>query len=426
MPVAPGPVDAGGAGNEELGVAPNMLLSGGLDRLTAARVIASVYFVCGGAVAAIVAFVPQPPGSNLPAMIGVCMCGVVLGPIIWFLPWGRWPLRASLVLAVLAIGFVSGFDAASATDGFRYGLFDVVVFSWVGLSQARGTSIALTPVLVGGYLGPLLAAGHGWDTATSSVLYAIPSCVVTGESVAWVADRLRWTHSELVSTSAALVRSERLSAVGEMATVIGHELRNPLGAITNAHYLMRQSVGQNPVADRYLSLAEREVTRAVHLAEDLSTFARGSPPSMTSVDLRAVVDEALLTSPTPPGVEVSIDVAPLRLTADRAQLVQIICNLVENAYQAMPNGGTLHISASGSEGTAVITVRDSGQGLDSSTAGRAFEPFVTTKADGSGLGLAIVRRLVDAHGGEVSLRGEDVGALATVRLPMADETVSAR
>ncbi len=256
------------------GVTTDALHVEGLDRVVAARVMGVVYVVCGGAVAVIAAAVPQPAGSNLAAMEGICISGVVLGPLVWMLPWERWPRVATLALAVVALGFISGFDAASAADGFRYGLFDVVVFAWVGLSQARGTSVALVPFLVAGYVGPLVAAGHGWDSATASVFYAVPSCIVTGEAVAWMADRLRRTQGELVSAQEALVQGERLSAVGEMATVIGHELRNPLGAVTNAHYLIRSSLGDPEQVEQYLDVAEREVTRAVRLAEDLALYMR--------------------------------------------------------------------------------------------------------------------------------------------------------
>ena len=122
-----------------------------------------------------------------------------------------------------------------------------------------------------------------------------------------------------------------------------------------------------------------------------------------------------------------MNVPPLVFQADSDQITQVLANLIVNGFQAMPDGGALHIDASARNGHIVLNIADSGNGIDVASEDRLFDPFFTTKASGTGLGLAIVSRIVDAHGGDVSLRnGATGGAVVTVRLPIesAPELVS--
>jgi two-component system, NtrC family, sensor histidine kinase HydH len=220
----------------------------------------------------------------------------------------------------------------------------------------------------------------------------------------------------------ALVRSERLSAAGEMASVVGHELRNPLTAVTNSHYLLRQSLG-DPAPDpieKHLAMAERETAKAATLAEYLTAFVRPRLPVFEPVRLDEVVHEVLEATPPPTGVGVSVDAHSDVIEADRLQITEVLVNLVTNAYQAMPEGGAVIVSARTTDGSASLVVADSGPGVGPDAAARLFEPFFTTRANGTGLGLAIVRRLVESHGGDVSLEpGEPGGARFTVRVPVS-------
>jgi signal transduction histidine kinase len=218
--------------------------------------------------------------------------------------------------------------------------------------------------------------------------------------------------AELDASHSALRRSERLSALGE--------LRNPLAAVINAHFMVRHTLGDTitPDIDRLLDMAERQTTRAATLADNLTAFVRQREPNPVPIDLGLVVNEVLESTPVPSGVEVTVDIPPLDLRADSDQVTQVVANLIENGFQAMPDGGTLRIGASTSNGHVVLDVADSGGGVDAAALDRAFDPFFTTKASGTGLGLAIVSRIVEAHGGDVSLRnGSSGGAVVTVRLP---------
>jgi signal transduction histidine kinase len=225
---------------------------------------------------------------------------------------------------------------------------------------------------------------------------------------------------ELQDTQDALVRSERLTAVGEMASVIGHELRNPLAAVTNSLFIVRNDLGQDvsPMTEKYLSVAERETSKAATLADDLTAFVRPREMKTSEMQLSDLLQEVLTATPHPDNVNVIVEVGSVDLVGDRDQLAEVLTNLVTNAYQAMPDGGTLRLSGSSQDGRVTIVVADSGDGVDHKAMGHVFEPFFTTKNTGTGLGLAIVQRLVQAHHGEITLDNVPGGGVrATVTLP---------
>ncbi|HZU78854.1 MAG TPA: PAS domain S-box protein, partial [Acidimicrobiales bacterium] len=162
-----------------------------------------------------------------------------------------------------------------------------------------------------------------------------------------VTDR-KEAEAELRDAHAALVQSERLAAVGEMASVVSHEIRNPIGAITNALFLIRHALGTvPPELERQLALAEREAANATSIAEDLVAFARPRRPQMQSIALLSAVREVLEVLPPPAGVEVRIEDLDQTVVADRVHLTELFANLVANAYDAMPDGGRLTVTAHG-------------------------------------------------------------------------------
>lgn len=233
---------------------------------------------------------------------------------------------------------------------------------------------------------------------------------------------LERTVNDLRDAQDALVRGERLTALGEMASVVGHELRNPLAAVINALYLLRRYLGEPADAslEKHLSMAERETAKAATLAEDLTAFVRPREPSKEEVDVATLVDEVVQAAPPPREVSLDVAVEPMRVMADRNQLAEVLTNLLTNAYQAMDGPGTVRIAARNGSGVAELSIEDSGPGIDAAAAAKVFEPFFTTKHDGTGLGLAIVQRLVEAHGGTVGFHdgARTSGARVVVRIPV--------
>ena len=229
---------------------------------------------------------------------------------------------------------------------------------------------------------------------------------------------------ELSDTQARLVFQERLAAIGQVAAAVGHELRNPLGVLTNSLYLIRTALpsGDTGRIERHLATAEREIGAAVVIVEGLLDFARQSEPELEEFDVDELVDEALSVAAPPVGVDVARrrldDVGGVR--GDRQQLRQVLLNLLTNAYAAIDGEGVVMIDAIADGRRVEIRVSDTGVGMDEDTVNHIFDPFYTRKAKGIGLGLAVTRRIVEAHGGTIAVRsapGE--GTTFAVRLPGA-------
>jgi signal transduction histidine kinase len=193
--------------------------------------------------------------------------------------------------------------------------------------------------------------------------------------------------------------------------------------VTNAHYLVGAALDDGDLAQarRHLGIAERETARAANLAEDLTAYMRQRQPEPTAVAISEVVQQVLETMPPPAGITMETEVAPLVVDVDDRQIHQILANLVANAYQAMPDGGTARIVVAARNGHAELVVEDTGEGFPEADLGRALDPFFTTKTHGTGLGLSIVRRLAEGNGGEVSVGNRPGGgARVAVQLVLRD------
>jgi signal transduction histidine kinase len=298
--------------------------------------------------------------------------------------------------------------------------YKIGVTPWLLSASAKqplvGSLASRTPwfVLTVGVLGALLMA-YLIEIVLRRRDYAL--ALVDERTVA-----LRTSLDALRSAQEQLVDQERLAAVGQLASAVGHELRNPLGVISNSLYLIRGATGDT--ADerlrRHLATAEREVAAATLIISDLLDFARAREPIITNVDVASLVDEALEVAPPPEGISVTRENgSELRgVAADRDQLRQVLLNLITNGYDAMPEGGALHISTAADGGRVSIRVADTGDGVDTDASGHLFEPFFTTKARGVGLGLAVTHRIVGAHRGTITVDSRPgEGAAFTVTLP---------
>ena len=225
-----------------------------------------------------------------------------------------------------------------------------------------------------------------------------------------------------------LVRQERLATLGQLAGSVGHELRNPLGVISNAVYFLKmtQAEASETILD-YLDIIEKETHRADKIVTDLLDFTRVKTIEREPVDLSAVARQAFERYHVPPTIEVHLEIpASLpQLYADPNHVVQVLGNLITNACQAMstpdgvPLAGKLTLSASLQSDMIAITVQDVGVGIPPENMGRLFEPLFTTKIKGIGLGLAVSQKLVEANGGRIEARSElGKGSSFTVYLPV--------
>jgi signal transduction histidine kinase len=215
---------------------------------------------------------------------------------------------------------------------------------------------------------------------------------------------------EVKGLEAEVLQRERLSAMGNLAAAVAHEVRNPLNAISMG--LQRLKLEFQPTEDQqdYSRLTELmlgETHRLNSIVEQFLSLARPVEIKAEALPLAEVLKElaALQASEAKrSGVKIRVVAAPNlpSLTADPNHLTQVLLNLMLNGLQAMPNGGTLTLEAKTSNGNCLIAVTDTGTGIAPENLSRLFEPYFTTKTKGTGLGLAISLRLIEAHGGKIT------------------------
>ncbi len=224
---------------------------------------------------------------------------------------------------------------------------------------------------------------------------------------------------ELNQRQDELVRKEQLAAIGELAAVVAHEVRNPLAVISNAVATLRRSNLSEEHRETLLGILSEEAARLNQLVGDLLHYAKPLSLETQSINLRELVDKAVKVLSEHPNVVVEIEEADdlPRVGGDALLIRQALDNVINNALQAMGGGGTLHIELLRSEKPdgVELVMRDTGEGMDTVVRKRALDPFFTTRPSGTGLGLAIVARVVDAHGGTLAIHSER-GAGTEVRL----------
>jgi len=243
---------------------------------------------------------------------------------------------------------------------------------------------------------------------------------------------------ELQDAQERLVRREKLAILGQLSGGVGHELRNPLGVISNAVYYLNMTL---PDADEttkeYLDIISDEVRNATKIVSDLLDFSRTRLAQREESEVPALVARVLDKHPPPEEVQVTTEIAPHlpSVYVDPQQIEMVLGNLVTNAYQAMPEGGQLIIKTSEvagkppksstssvePSGWVSLSITDTGAGISPENMKKIFEPLFTTKAKGIGLGLTVSRNLVEASGGSIEVESEEgVGSTFTVWLPLAE------
>lgn len=217
-------------------------------------------------------------------------------------------------------------------------------------------------------------------------------------------------------------QAERLAAMGELASSIGHELRSPLGVIESSLYLLRQHIGPaagaaSPVA-KHLDRMSEHLRRSRRTIDDLLELTRNRPLLVQRAAIRGVVEAALESAALPSTVTVDISVPPdLRADFDWDQMQHALVALFNNASQAMNGVGYLAVQAKVDEKGLALRVCDDGPGVPVELHGRIFDALFTTKAKGSGLGLALCRRIMDAHRGSIEVEPSDRGARFALWIP---------
>jgi signal transduction histidine kinase len=222
-----------------------------------------------------------------------------------------------------------------------------------------------------------------------------------------------------------LLRASQLSALGELAAGLAHEIRNPLGSIRGTAEIVRDPTTPIKQRDEFAAILIQEVDRLNLVVSNFLKFARPAPVGKQSYDLNRLLDELVdFTAPECQRSQVAVSLTPAELphiAVDPDQLRQVFLNLILNAVQAMPEGGTLQIHTSRRDDAVVTVFSDSGSGIPPAILPKIFNPFFTTRQTGNGLGLAISQRIVQAHGGQIEVDSGEQGTTFRVLLPLSGD-----
>ncbi len=240
--------------------------------------------------------------------------------------------------------------------------------------------------------------------------------------------RVRERTKQLEDAQEELLRKEKLAILGRISGSIGHELRNPLGVMSNAVYFLKMILTDaDATTQEYLGIIKQEIDNSLWIITDLLDFARTKTPQTQSISVRELLNRSIGKCAIPDTVKLRIqipDALPL-LRIDPLQMGQVLQNLITNAVQAMPTGGILTLrGGQDSEGTVRLEVADSGEGISPENMNKLFQPLFTTKAKGIGLGLVVCKNLVEANRGRFEVESEpDRGSTFAVVLPIERGTV---
>ena len=364
-------------------------------------------------------------------MIGLAVLQLIEGriPLLGTI-WGRTTsVVLQLVLGYLLIGYTNGVESPY----YLVLLLPLVsTANYMGVTGTVASSIAAT----GLYLSFLLFVNwKEYDFGDEAVHVLAIRCLLPAVAAVLVntladaireqsarykstAEQLAAANQSLVAAEAAMRRSERLAALGQLSAGLAHELRNPLGSIKGSADLLARSASQSdPMAKELAEIISAEVDRTNSLVTRFLDFARPLEPRKTLADVTVVIDSAVGRA----GVEVIRDYAPslAPLAIDPELMEVVILNLVTNAAQASPPGAPITVRTRSNGAQAEISVIDQGCGIPPDKKETIFNPFVTTKQNGVGLGLAIVAKIVDGHGGKMSVESQPGrGSTFRVLLPI--------
>jgi two-component system, NtrC family, sensor histidine kinase HydH len=345
--------------------------------------------------------------------------------------------------AIAGLHFVTDPAYLALHELYNYLCYVPIIFAaysygaWGGVAAAALTSAAFIP--------HIRAAWVGNDAYTASLYAEVVVFHVLGLTVGLLAATqrrltaryrdaaisLERANRELRESQEHLRRADRLSALGEIAAGLAHEIQNPLAGVKGALEIITSRVAPRTPEAEFADIGSKELARLEGLVGEFLTYARPHDPALRPTDVHEIVERvaALLHAQAERKSVTLVLETPASiplLSIDSEQITQVIFNVVLNAIQATPASGHINIREFAEPGWGVIDVIDEGPGIPPEHALRLFDPFFTTKPRGTGLGLAISQRIVTAHRGTIeALPGSPSGSVFRIRLPLPEETAGA-
>lgn len=232
-------------------------------------------------------------------------------------------------------------------------------------------------------------------------------------------------YQKLNQTFDQLRHSDRLASLGQLAAVIAHEIRNPLGSIQGAVEILGEGLPASDPRVEFAQIARKEVASLERLTSEILQFSKPAPPEQLPIDPQEIIEAAcLLCADQARRQQVDISLEPAastRILVDPEQIKQVLLNILINAIQVQPSGGKIEVRVSRDSNEVVISVQDFGPGIAAENLDRIFDPFFTTRREGTGLGLAISYQLVSHNGGRISAKSfPGQGACFRISFPMSN------
>jgi len=219
-----------------------------------------------------------------------------------------------------------------------------------------------------------------------------------------------------------LREAERLAAIGELAAMIGHDLRNPLTGIAGAVYFLKTKYGINKdeMCDKMIEIIEKDIEYSNKIIKDLLDYSRSINLELSVTNPKRIVKGALETFDLPKNIRISdLTKEKPEIKVDTHMMKRVIINLVNNAVDAMPSGGEITIDSIITDGVLELCIADTGTGISADSLKMIWKPLFTTKAKGMGFGLSICKRIIEAHGGNISVKSKvEEGTTFIIALPL--------
>lgn len=213
-----------------------------------------------------------------------------------------------------------------------------------------------------------------------------------------------------------LIKSQKLAIIGELASRMAHDLRNPLSTIKNVVELM-ENKQKLRIEEKivYYGKLHRAIDRISHQVDDVLEYGRASQLNLQSANITNIIKQIIADSNMSKDIKINVDNVDLRMNVDIRKMEAVITNLIVNATQAMDGRGTINVRLLDNGSNAIFAVEDSGPGINPQDLPKIFDPLFTTKQTGTGLGLSICKKIVEQHGGNITVKNSPTTFI--VRLP---------